>query len=87
MNENTEIIDCRLHSFYCEKSQICINIIYVCDGINDCVTNDDEENCTFSYMSFDCFLPGKKIHYKYVCDGNPDCSNGYDELFCGIVLF
>lgn len=75
---------CPNNSFLCDMDDICISIIQVCDGINDCSYNEDERNCSNSNVpDFYCLDSFKKINYLQVCDFVSDCSDSSDENYCG----
>lgn len=46
-----QLSDCNKHvcksgEFQCIRKKFCIPIQYVCDGINHCIYNDDETDCS-----------------------------------------
>lgn len=77
---------CKHNSFFCKNSnKTCINLLYVCDGENDCLGGEDEQNC--SYLNdFRC-SNGKFIKIQFLCNFVNDCPDGIDELNCGIPIF
>lgn len=42
---------CSKGYFLCSKFQFCIDIKLVCDGINHCFFNEDEQNCSKSLIN------------------------------------
>lgn len=66
---------------------MCINILYVCDGINDCLENEDEEDCLHENQKFKCFNSYDEISYKLLCNQVKDCSDNSDEIFCSKFFF
>lgn len=70
-------------SFYCRDKKIFINIHYVCNGNDDCLSSDDENFCIDSVESlFHCLDNRTSISHKNVCDFILDCPDGSDEQFC-----
>lgn len=60
-----------------------INIVFVCDGIKNCIHGDDELNCNRSYFGqFSC-NDNTTISSLLVCNFKKDCQDGSDEEFCG----
>lgn len=44
--QKSSSIDCNRETHYmCSDESACIVRNYLCNGIKDCVNNDDEENC------------------------------------------
>ncbi|CAD5126793.1 DgyrCDS14836 [Dimorphilus gyrociliatus] len=72
--------ECRENYFQCKTDNICINIIYKCDGFMDCKSGEDEFEC--SEGKFSCFTTTEEINYKLVCNNIVDCSDGSDESNC-----
>ncbi|CAC5388447.1 unnamed protein product [Mytilus coruscus] len=63
---------------------VCIPVSYLCDGVADCTTGEDENGCVapepcseFTCMDQTC------IQYYQYCDGIIDCPWGDDEAICG----
>lgn len=45
-------IECKNGEFLCSFFKFCISIELVCDGINHCLRNEDEENCGLFFIFF-----------------------------------
>ncbi|CAL4069607.1 unnamed protein product, partial [Meganyctiphanes norvegica] len=67
---------------------VCIPAEFVCDGVVDCTTADDEKSCSKSGAGictdgyFMC-ADSTCIPEDFVCDGVADCANtGDDEKNC-----
>ncbi len=80
--------------FHCANSNVCIDRMQLCDGIQDCENNDDEDaQCEWLYNStsssvnrrqFICWT-GTVINRENHCNSEIDCEeNGEDEYFCDI---
>ena len=70
-------------TFLCKKKNIFISSQYICDGLNDCGDEEDENFCLQSENSvFYCLNNEKSINYKRVCDFIKDCKDGSDEINC-----
>lgn len=74
---------CPKFTFDCYKDNYCISFQQVCDGVQDCYSGDDEENCP-ERISFYCAVSNENIDLKQVCDYRIDCIDKSDEYFCGI---
>lgn len=80
--DKSDELDCP--TFMCTTGKV-IPLIYRCDGISDCCTEDepdcadqsDELNCP-TFMCAD----GMTIPEQYRCDGIEDCDDKSDELNC-----
>lgn len=72
-------------AFFCEKSEIFISLIHVCDNKVDCYYGEDELNCQLkkNYSRFQCFDRSKDIPISFVCNYFDDCPDKSDELYCG----
>ncbi|KAK8728355.1 hypothetical protein OTU49_009247, partial [Cherax quadricarinatus] len=79
--------DCFADNFQCANG-ICIPMDRVCDGVLNCVTGTDEDNCNFESKMGDCAVgyyqcdDGICIPDDYVCDGVLNCVTGIDEANC-----
>ncbi|BFY97650.1 hypothetical protein BsWGS_00690 [Bradybaena similaris] len=68
---------CDNSSYKCSNGQ-CISSLWICDGYNDCMSGEDEVNCT-DYVcpisSWKCTNTPKCIHILSRCNGYPgDCN-------------
>jgi len=74
--------------FKCPLSY-CLGTVRICDGVNDCLDGEDEENCAHDNLDCPGFLrcqSGTCVHQMNICDGTPDCpSYADDEIFCDIA--
>ncbi|KAG0716040.1 Sortilin-related receptor [Chionoecetes opilio] len=76
---------CHAGYFTCANG-LCIPDALVCDGDINCLTGNDEKNCTRT--DDECFpgyflcANGTCIPDSLVCNGLLNCVNGNDELDC-----
>ena len=85
---------CPTGQFKCNLDNICINQTKRCDGVYDCPSFTDEQNCRFQPAvrscrsnEFQCSSSGSSgysnrvvcIPLSWKCDGHVDCQNGSDE--------
>jgi len=75
---------CSPNRFRCD-SGICIPQQLVCDSYRDCMTGEDEKNCTQKCQGFTCKNGECLLNNKDRCDGFKDCRDGSDEIGCGKV--
>ncbi|XGW35505.1 hypothetical protein V3C99_019046 [Haemonchus contortus] len=72
-------------AFTC-KDKKCIPQMLVCDGIDDCLDGEDENDCSCTGLNkFECRSASGKpkcISKQKVCDGVWDCMDGKDETNC-----
>ncbi|XP_033116779.1 uncharacterized protein LOC117116794 [Anneissia japonica] len=74
-NENDELFCyCGERNFLCSNGK-CIDALQVCDLINDCGTNEDEDGCIIC-------PDGLNVPAFRVCDGRYDCADRSDETQC-----
>ncbi|VDO56032.1 unnamed protein product [Haemonchus placei] len=75
-------------AFTC-KDKKCIPQMLVCDGIDDCLDGEDENDCSCTGLNkFECRSASGKpkcISKQKVCDGVWDCMDGKDETNCNSV--
>ena len=76
------------HLFKCQREgiEVCINIIYKCDGKMHCSNFADElvsecPYCEDDASEFTCRIGGQMVCWtkEYLCDGEHDCDDGSDE--------
>ena len=82
--------DCPVGKFKC-RNNVCIWDSWLCDGVKDCSTGEDELNCKFGIRNcsegqFECVHIAGCIPNQLVCDGNNDCSDMSDEWGCKSVV-
>uniref|UniRef100_A0AAF5Q0L6 EGF-like domain-containing protein n=13 Tax=Wuchereria bancrofti TaxID=6293 RepID=A0AAF5Q0L6_WUCBA len=78
--------------FRCAHSRLCLNILQLCNGINDCGLFDHSDEHLSMCSSFseysDCTTNqfkctnGKCINASLACDHNDDCGDASDEIGC-----
>ncbi|CAF1500938.1 unnamed protein product, partial [Adineta ricciae] len=74
---------CPEHFFNCPISRKCIPFYQHCDGIVDCLFNEDETNCQIdcntTTPSFRCSRSSQCIFADDMCNNRSDCPHGEDE--------
>lgn len=98
-DENQCAHECRLNEMYCQPVG-CLNLNKVCDGINDCFDNADEELCDAVSKSdnkkvnitvecaaneYKCLNSIECIPKMLKCDGVNDCFDQSDEINCTTI--
>lgn len=76
--------NCPPGQFQCKNGN-CTLPFNVCDNVNDCGDNSDEDKCDLrpcESWQFRC-SNHKCIPKRWLCDGNDDCNDGSDEQGCG----
>ena len=68
----------------CAYAQICIDMVYVCDGINQCGDDSDESAAACASVScapnqYQCQIVRHCIPITEFCDGIKHCEFGDDE--------
>ena len=71
---------CQTGQYQC-KNKNCTLTTSLCDGINDCGDNSDEELCDHDCPEnqFKCRSNGRCVLGAWKCDGDKDCADGSDE--------
>lgn len=77
---------CRDQQFQCYDGK-CVDDVWVCDGMEDCKTGEDEMHCEKKHGGcrddqFMCRTDGSCIPLTNICDGVEDCPDRSDELGC-----
>ncbi|GAB1602923.1 atrial natriuretic peptide-converting enzyme-like isoform X1, partial [Argonauta hians] len=79
-------VTCSSLAMLCNSTNICIPLIWKCDGEVDCIYGDDEQNCevvgTCGPDKMLCSASNMCIPLNWKCDGDSDCTDGEDENNC-----
>ncbi|XP_038213650.1 low-density lipoprotein receptor-related protein 4 [Zerene cesonia] len=79
-------IPCSKEFFFCQTTCKCIALEKRCDGIQDCIDNEDEAGCRKSCDEQDnrtlCHGTNVCIAFDWLCDGDNDCGDFSDETHC-----
>lgn len=81
-------LTCPQGAFLCKSEKSCISSLEVCDGVQDCLSNEDEDdrNCQ-NLISFHCQSGNKQIPQQMICDFKYDCPDLSDEIYCSKIFF
>ncbi|XP_078054170.1 low-density lipoprotein receptor-like isoform X2 [Mustelus asterias] len=72
---------CSENEFLCLNGR-CVSAARLCNGIDDCNDQSDEQNCSVAACGlheFQCSNSTVCISKNQLCDGNQDCASGTDE--------
>lgn len=72
---------CPQNHFQC-GDMACIHSHFVCDTFKDCISGEDEENCSCGKDAFECKYDKKCIPAAKYCDFRVDCIDHSDEIHC-----
>ena len=89
---NTNPLDMQMHTdivcyntLWCDSGLLCLDWREVCDGVQQCMSGLDEENCDLLEMNvceadeYRC-MNGMCIPHEYFLDGEFDCLDWSDEI-------
>ncbi|CAD5230541.1 unnamed protein product [Bursaphelenchus okinawaensis] len=69
--------------FACPLSETCVSLGQRCDGIYDCILEEDEQNCPMCKADeFPCITSEQCIPMSGRCNGIKECRDGTDEMDC-----
>ena len=81
---HTDSFICPNDTFKC-PGLYCVKLRYVCDGLWDCPSGHEENNCTSSspglYKCKDTLI---HVALENICDNVTDCPLSDDQIFCDI---
>jgi len=86
-DNSTNTKSCSTSEFQC-RSGACIPLTAKCDGIKNCLHDDDETDCKGPCPDERFFRcgSGECISNAWKCDQHPDCEDKSDELDCHLVI-
>ncbi|KAI6192318.1 Chitin-binding type-2 domain-containing protein [Aphelenchoides bicaudatus] len=71
--------------FACPLSEHCVSLGQRCDGVYDCVLEEDEQNCPMCKQEeFPCVTSEQCVPMSARCNGFPECKDGTDEHDCEV---
>merc|ERR1712055_333861 len=83
MGDEKDCSPCWADQFKCTTNDQCIDMIWKCDGRNDCRDGSDEKDCSdCGADQFQCTTRDQCIDLSWKCDGRVDCRDGSDEKDC-----
>lgn len=75
---------CEKNELKCSNQAICVPRSMQCDGLNHCLSGEDELACEKCNGGAKLCKPiSTCIPKRRLCDGNMDCPDGSDEMDCG----
>lgn len=79
-------VECATDEFKCVTSGMCIPMVDVCNGVEDCFDGSDEKiGCSEIKSKCHGFLCANSrciTDKTWLCDGSNDCGDNSDELHC-----
>lgn len=85
-SESSSCAPCSEGMFQCSYTCKCISASSRCNGVHNCLFNDDEDNCytkpPLPACDFTCELTGMCLESSSRCDGINDCFDDSDEKNC-----
>lgn len=76
---------CPFMTFHCVKDNYCISFNQICNGLNDCFSGEDEDDCP-KQITYQCLLPKQRIPIKQFCNNRKDCIDNSDEENCSKIF-